>query len=80
MIGSDEQMLRDMLCPHRLQIARKNIAKICLARKQVSQCPVCTTTIILETFKNIMTQKGFSTDIYVVHVLLRMARSVLTVP
>ena len=31
-------------------------------------------------FQNIMRHKGFSTDIYVVHVLPRMARSMSTVP
>ena len=74
------QMLTDMLYLHRLQIAHKNFAKISLARKQVSQCPVCTKMIILATFKNIMTQKGSSIDINVVHVLPSMVRSVFTVP
>ena len=79
-IESDGQMLKDILCLHRLPIAHKNFAKISLARKQASQCPVCITMIILVTFKNITRQKEFSTDIYVVHVLPRMARSVPTLP
>ena len=49
-------------------------------KKQTSQCPVCITMIILVTFKNITRQKEFSTDIYVVHVLPRMARSMPTLP
>ena len=78
--GSNGQMLRDKSCLHRLQIAPKNFAKISLARKQVSQCPVCIIMIIPAIFKNIMRQKGFSTDIYVVHVLPKMVGSVPTVP
>ena len=36
--------------------------------------------ITLAIFKNIMKQKGYSTDIYVAHVLPGMVRSVFTVP
>ena len=50
------------------------------AQKAVSRCPVCIIMIIPAIFKNIMRQKGFSTSIYVVHVLPRMARSVPTLP
>ena len=78
--GSDVHMLRDMLYLPRLQILHKHFVKIILARRQASQCPVCTIMIILTTFKNVMRPKGYSTDIYVAHVLPRMIRSVFTVP
>ena len=76
----DGLMLRDMSHPHRHQILHKNFAKICLAKKQASQCPVYILMIILVIFKNIMKQREFSVDIYAVHALPRMARSVSTVP
>ena len=41
MTGSDVEMLRDMWYLHRLQITHKNFAKLSLARRQASQCPVC---------------------------------------
>ena len=75
-------MLRDMWYSHMLQIPHKNFAKISLVRirNQASQCLLCITMIIHVIFKNIMRQKGYSIDIYVAHVLLRMVGSVFIVP
>ena len=73
-------MPKDMLFLLRATPDHKNFGKIRSLKHLSSQCPVSITMTIHVILTKIMKQKGCSITIFVVHVSLRMARSMRTVP
>ena len=80
LIELGELMLNEMLFQLRLVLHLKNFENLKLLKNLSNQCPVSIMMTILVISTRIMKQKVYSIATYVVLALLRMVRSIPTVP